>query len=193
MSYELRPDYGMRQALRTAILIGSIVSLVFGLLILIWPAKSAMAVTVLLAIYAVIGGLFQLAYGIFARGTSGWMRTGIIVLGLVFLAGGIAAFANLSGTTTVIAVIVTTLIGIAWILDGIVSLTSLRRPSQPSWPGAEKPHRGWTIAFAIITIVAGVLVVLSPLATAVGLWILIGASLVLFGVIGIIRAATLEK
>lgn len=192
MTSDLRPDYSLRQSLRTAILIGSIISLVFGVVMLVWPVKSAVAVTILVAIYAIIGGLLHLAYGFFSRGTGGWTRAGLIVLGLVFLAAGVVSFLNLGETTLLLAVIVTTFIGIAWIIDGVVALFSLG-VSDTAWPGAERPHKGWTIAYGIIGILAGAFVIVSPAFTALWLWIFLGATLIVLGVIGIVRAATLEK
>ncbi|WP_197517183.1 HdeD family acid-resistance protein [Microbacterium karelineae] len=192
MTSDLRPEFSLRQSLRTAILMGSIVSLVFGVVMLVWPVKSAMAVTILVAVYAVVGGLLHLAYGIFSRGTGGWTRAGLIVLGLVFLAAGAASFLNLGETTLLLAVIVTTFIGAAWIIDGVVALFSLGL-ADTAWPGGEKPHRGWTIAYAAVGILAGAFVIASPTLTALWLWIILGAALLVLGIVGICRAATLEK
>ncbi|HLS92481.1 MAG TPA: DUF308 domain-containing protein [Microbacterium sp.] len=192
MTSDTRPDFGLRQSLRTVILVSGIVSLVFGLVVLIWPVKSAIAVTILIAIYAIIGGLLDLAYGIFSRGTGGWTRAGLIVLGLVFLAAGVLAFGNLGGTTVVLAVMVTTFIGIAWIIDGAVALFSLGMRDS-AFPGSQRSHKGWTIFYGIVGILAGVFVLISPLLTAVWLWIFLGASLLVLGITGIVRAATLDK
>ncbi|MTE23959.1 HdeD family acid-resistance protein [Microbacterium sp. ZXX196] len=192
MSTDVRPEFGVRRSLRAIILAGAVLSLLFGIAVLVWPVKSAVAVTILLAVYAIIGGLLNLGSGIFVKGTPGWTRAGLIVLGLVFLAAGVLAFGNLGVTTLLLAVIFTTFLGIAWIVDGIVSLTTLSS-AQSAGPGGEKAHKGWTIAFAIISIIAGVFVIISPLMTALWLWIFIGAALIVFGVTGIVRAATLEK
>ncbi|MBP2436427.1 HdeD family acid-resistance protein [Microbacterium amylolyticum] len=192
MSAETRYEYGIRQSLRTAILISSIVSLLFGLALLVWPMKSAMAITLLIATYTFIGGVLNLGYGLFSKGTAAWTRVGLIVLGLVFIAAGVIATMHLGESTLLLAVIVTTFLGAAWIIEGIVALTSLAG-RDTAWPGSEKAHKGWTIFFAIISILAGVLVILSPVLTALWLWIFLGATLIVFGVIGIVRAASLEK
>lgn len=192
MTTDLRPDFSLRQSLRTAILIGSIVSLVFGLAMLVWPVKSALAVTILVAIYAIVGGLLHLAYGVFSRGTGGWTRAGLIALGLVFVAAGISAFANLGETTLLLAVIVTTFIGAAWIIDGVVALFSLG-VSDTAWPGAEKPHKGWTIAYGVVGFLAGAFVIASPALSALWLWIVLGATLLVLGVLGVFRAGSLDK
>ncbi|MGI6879817.1 HdeD family acid-resistance protein [Microbacterium sp. gxy059] len=192
MSADTRPVYGLRQSLRTAILVSSIVSLLFGLAILIWPVKSAAAITILVAIYTLVGGLLNLVYGIASKGTGGWMRAGLIALGLLFIAAGVVAVADLGETTLLLAVFVTTLLGIAWIFEGVVSLFSLGG-RDTAWEGSERGHKGWTVFFAIVSILAGIALILSPLLTALWLWIFVGATLVVFGIIGIFRAAALGK
>lgn len=191
MSADPLSTFAVRQGLRTAILVSSIVAIVFGLVMLIWPVKSAYAVTIVIGIYAIIAGLLQLASGITAKTLSTWPRIGLIVLGLLFLVSGIVALANLAESTAVLAVIVTTFIGISWIFEGIVSLTSLGLKA-PAVPGSDRAHKGWTIFFAIVSILAGVFVLISPLMTAVWLWIFLGASLLVTGIIGVFRASSLD-
>jgi len=191
MSADSPSTFALRQGLRTAILISSIVAIVFGLVMLIWPVKSAYAVTIVIGIYAIVAGLLQLASGIMGRVLSVWPRIGIIALGLLFLVAGIVALSNLGESTALLAVIVTTFIGISWIFEGVVSLTSLGLKT-PAIPGSDRAHKGWTIFFAIVSILAGVFVLMSPLLTAVWLWIFLGASLLVTGIIGVFRAASLD-
>lgn len=191
MSADSPSTFALRQGLRTAILISSIVAIVFGLVMLIWPVKSAYAVTIVIGIYAIVAGLLQLASGIIGRVLSVWPRIGIIVLGLLFLVAGVVALSNLGESTALLAVIVTTFIGISWIFEGVVSLTSLGLKT-PAIPGSDRAHKGWTIFFAIVSILAGVFVLMSPLLTAVWLWIFLGASLLVTGIIGVFRAASLD-
>lgn len=191
MSADSPSTFALRQGLRTAILISSIVAIVFGLVMLIWPVKSAYAVTIVIGIYAIVAGLLQLASGIVGRVLSVWPRIGIIVLGLLFLVAGVVALSNLGESTALLAVIVTTFIGISWIFEGVVSLTSLGLKT-PAIPGSDRAHKGWTIFFAIVSILAGVFVLMSPLLTAVWLWIFLGASLLVTGIIGVFRAASLD-
>ena len=191
MSADSPSTFALRQGLRTAILISSIVAIVFGLVMLIWPVKSAYAVTIVIGIYAIVAGLLQLASGIMGRVLSVWPRIGIIALGLLFLVAGVVALSNLGESTALLAVIVTTFIGISWIFEGVVSLTSLGLKT-PAIPGSDRAHKGWTIFFAIVSILAGVFVLMSPLLTAVWLWIFLGASLLVTGIIGVFRAASLD-
>ncbi len=190
MTTEIRSEFSHRQSLRTITMTTSIVSLIFGALMLIWPVKSAMVVAILVAIYAIVGGLLHLAHGVLSQGTGRWTRAGFIVLGLVFVAAGVLSFGNLGTTTLLLAVIVTTFIGAAWIIDGIVALFSLRL-KDPVLPRGDRAHKGWTIFYAVVGVVAGIAIVVSPLFAALWLWLLFGASLIVLGIGGIIRAASI--
>ncbi len=67
---------------------------------------------------------------------------------------------------------------------GVVSLTTAGHGSKA---------RAWTIFFAIVSIVAGVVLLFSPLLGAVTLFLLIGVSLVILGVFQIVRAIQFGK
>jgi uncharacterized membrane protein HdeD (DUF308 family) len=168
--------------IRTALGIGGAIALIVGILILVWPGKTAVVVTAIVAVYAIVSGLVYAGLGIFSKTLGGWARVGHIVLGLVFIAAGIIAFANLGETTVFLALFVGIFIGITWIVEGVVALTTLGGSGS----------KGWTIFFAIVSLIAGVMLLFSPLYVAI-LWIFVGASLIVLGIIQIIRAFTFGK
>ena len=163
------------RAVRTALAVSGVVSLIVGLLILLWPGRTAQVAVGIIAVYVIVAGLVNIGIGIFFR--SGWARIGYIVLGLLFIVAGIFSFANLPAATAWFGVFVGTLVGILWIIEGVVSLTTLSHGSG----------RGWTIFFA------GIVLLFSPLLGAVTLFILLGASLVVLGVFQIVRAIQFAK
>ncbi len=170
-------------AIRTALGIGGILTLVAGILILVWPAQSALVVTWILATYAVAIGLTYAGLGIFSRAKTGWSRIGHVLLGLLFIAAGVVAFLNLTATKLLLAVFVAVLVGIAWIVEGIVSLSTL----------GDAKSRGWTIFFAIISVIAGAYLLFSPLWGAVVLWWLLGVMLIAMGLLNVVRAFSFGK
>jgi uncharacterized membrane protein HdeD (DUF308 family) len=169
-------------AVRTALGVSGALSLVIGLLILIWPGRTAEIAVGIISVYVIIAGLVNIAIGLFWR--SGWARIGYIVLGVLFIVAGVFSFANLSATTAWFGVFIGTLVGILWIVEGVVSLTTVGHGSKA---------RAWTIFFAIISILAGVVLLFSPLLGAVTLFLLIGISLVVLGVFQIVRAIQFGK
>ena len=167
---------------RTALGVSGFLSLVIGALILIWPGRTAEVAVAIVSVYVIIAGLVNIAIGLFWR--SGWARLGYIALGVLFIVAGIFSFANLSATTAWFGVFIGTLVGILWIIEGVVSLTTVGHGSKA---------RAWTIFFAIVSIVAGVVLLFSPLLGAVTLFLLIGVSLVVLGIFQIVRAIQFGK
>jgi uncharacterized membrane protein HdeD (DUF308 family) len=165
---------------RTLLGISGVIALIVGILILVWPGKTAMVVTAIVAIYAIAGGLVYLGLGIFSKSMGGWARVGHIVLGLVFIVAGIIAFMNLAQTAVWLAVFLGILVGVMWIVEGVVALTTIG--------GARS--KGWTVFFAVLSIIAGIILLFSPLWGAIVLWWLLGISLVVLGILQIIRAFT---
>ena len=142
--------------IRIALGLGGVISLIVGILILVWPGKTAFVVTAIIAIYAIAAGLVYAGLGIFSKTKGGWSRIGHIALGVLFIVAGVVAFANLGATTAWLAVFVGILVGIMWIIEGIVSLSTL----------GDAGSKGWTIFFAIISIIAGIALLFSPLYVA---------------------------
>lgn len=175
-------DKAAVNGIRTALGIGGIIALIVGIVILVWPGHSAQAITAIIAIYAIAAGLVYAALGIFSKSKGGWSRIGHIVLGVLFIIAGIVAFSNLAATTVTIAVFLGIFVGIVWIVEGVVSLSTLGSSSS----------KGWTFFFAALSIVAGIVLLFSPLYIAV-LWLFLGVSLVVLGILQIVRAFTFGK
>lgn len=170
-------------SIRVTLAISGALALIAGIVLLVWPVKSAVIVTGIFAAYLIIAGLVYVGLGIFSGQKGGWARVGHIVLGLLYIAAGVIAFLYLPAATVTLAVITVIFIGVSWVVDGIVSLTLLHQDGS----------KAWTIIYAILSIVAGVIVLFSPLLAAVALWWILSISLIVLGVIQIVRAITLGR
>lgn len=168
---------------RTTLGVSGAVALIVGILITFWPKDAAVVITVILAIYFIIAGLAYLGLGIFSKGISGGARTLDIILGLLFLIGGVIALFNLQATVAVLAVFLGVLIGILWIVEGVVALVQ----------SSDAPSRVWAIVFGIISIIAGIVLLFSPIWGAAVLFILAGIGLIILGIIQIVRAFTFGR
>ncbi|WP_426183251.1 HdeD family acid-resistance protein [Microbacterium sp. TWP3-1-2b2] len=183
MSDPLTETKSLFKSIRITLAISGAIALIAGILLLVWPMKTAVLVTGIIAAYLVIAGIVYVGLGIFSGKKGGWARIGHIVLGLLYIAAGIIAFMNLSAVTVTLALITVIFIGVSWIVDGIVSLTLLNKDGS----------KAWTIIYAILSIVAGIIVIFSPLLAAVALWWILGITLVVLGIIQIVRAITLGR
>ena len=101
----------------------------------------------------------------------------------VFQRPGFTLVANLQATTEFLAVFLGVLIGIVWIIEGIVALVQL----------GDAPSKGWAVFFGILSIVAGILVLSAPLWAVAIIFIILGISLIILGIVQIVRAFTFGR
>lgn len=75
----------LTNAIRTTLGVSGLVSILVGILILVWPGRTAAVVAAIIAVWAVIAGLAALAAGMLSRKLGVWPRIGQLALGVVFL------------------------------------------------------------------------------------------------------------
>jgi len=167
---------------RTTLGISGVVALIVGIFITVWPEKTAIAFVYILAIYLIIAGIAYVGLGIFSKGISGGARALDIILGVLFVIGGVLALVNAPGAATALAVFLGILIGILWIVEGVVALVQ----------SGDSRSKGWAIFFGILSIIAGIVLLFSPLYVVV-LWWILGISLIVLGIIQIVRAFTFGR
>lgn len=173
----------LRDTARTSFAISGLVAIVIGAAILFWPNKTAMVVAAMIGVYAVIGGLFYIAVGLAAQSRTGWNRIVHILLGVLYFIAGIVMFTNLSASVAALEIIIGIMIGMVWVVQGAVALTTTQAGRS----------RGASIFFGIISILAGVVLLFAPALYIGVLWLLLGISLLILGVMQLVRAATLDK
>jgi len=178
MTDTMATQKSLTNGIRVALGIGGVVAVVLGVLILVAPLKTAAVLTAIIAIYAIVQGLVYAGIGIFSKTLKAWPRVGHIVLGLVFIAAGVVAFTDLGNTTAFLAIFVAIFIGASWVIEGIVAFTLL----------GDADSKGWTIFFGIISIIAGIVVILAPFWAIAFLWLVLGISLLVLGIVQVIRA-----
>ena len=169
----------LSNVIRTGLAISGAISVVVGILILVWPGHTAVVVTAVIAAWAVVGGIVYVALGIFATLSGGWARAGHMIVGVLFIVAGIIAFTRLTAATSALFVFVGILVGILWIIEGIAALVTL---------GSAR-YKVPTLIFALLSIAVGIILLFSP-AYSIVLWVWIGIALLALGIVQIIRAIT---
>ncbi|MGF2948074.1 HdeD family acid-resistance protein [Microbacterium alcoholitolerans] len=174
------------KSVRVFLTVSGVIALAAGIILLVWPGKSATVIAgiavAIIGAYFIIGGLVYIALAIFSREKGGWSRVGHILLGLLYVVAGVIMFANFYASSAALIIITMIFIGVSWIVDGVVSLSLLKNSTS----------RVWTLLYAILSIIAGIVVFFAPLYTAAVLWIIVGITLVVLGVVQIVRAITLK-
>jgi len=169
--------------IRAAFGVGGVVALILGILLLVWPGKTITIAAVLLGIYFLISGIVRLALGIFSRGISGGMRTLDILLGLLLVGAGVIALRNSASTAAALLVLLVVVIGIGWIIEGVLAIVESRGAAS----------QAWAITLGVLSIIAGIIVLVIPGWSAVWLLLFAGITLIVLGIIGIVRAFTFGR
>ena len=77
----------------------------------------------------------------------------------------------------------TMVVGLGWMLEGVMALVE-------SW---RMPSSAWAVIYALLSIVAGFIVLFSPVSSTTWLILFGGCALVAIGIVAIVRAFTFGK
>lgn len=163
---------------RVALLVVGLVTAAFGVAVLVWPTKVALALTGVIALYAIIAGIVYVALAAVSKQLSVGGRIGHALLGVLYVVAGISAFSSLKQSAAFLAVFLVVMVGVMWIAEGFTALFTL---------GASK-NKVLTIVFAILSVIAGFTLLASPLWGVGLLWWFMGFSMIVLGLLNVVRA-----
>ncbi|MGW5425033.1 HdeD family acid-resistance protein [Streptomyces sp. NPDC003943] len=157
-----------------ALLISGFGALILGVLVLVWPGQSLTVVGVLFGLYLLISGVLHLVAA-FGTHMMTSLRVMAFISGAVSILLGLFCFRGSLQSTLLLAL----WIGIGWLFHGITQ--TVAAASDP-----QAPARGWQIFLGVVSALAGVVLIVSPLKSANVLILLGGIWLVAVGVIEIV-------
>lgn len=176
-----------RSGLRVALSVLGIISVIVGVLVLMNPGEFGKALgvfaAVLLGLFSVIAGISYAISAFFTEGASFWSRVLRLIVGVVALVAGVVLLMNPVSTAVFIWMFAVIMIGVTWISEGIIAFMEL----------GETPSKGWTIFYAVISLIAGVMMVIAPFTGAAVMVFFIGISAIVWGVSEIIAAIRFGK
>ena len=179
------PDLTRRAitTVRASFALLGVLALGLGIALLAWPGKTITALAVILGAYLLVEGVIRIVMALVTPLIHAGSRLLSMLFGVLFILGGVVMMRNpgLSGET--LLVVVAIIIGVAWIMEGVLAL--LESGSAQS--------RGWAISFGIISLLAGIIVLVTPAWSAVMLMVFTGASLVVMGIVSLVRAFTFGR
>jgi uncharacterized membrane protein HdeD (DUF308 family) len=164
------------------VLFFGIVTVLAGLFAIVWPGRTLQVIAVLFGIQLVVAGIFRFVTALAVDEASGGTRVLLALLGVLSFIVGLYALRNVLVTIAALAL----LLGIFWIVNGAVeTFTAL---SDRGMQG-----RGWAIFMGLLSIVAGVVVLVYPGISLTTLAIVLGLWLIVFGVMEIVAAFRLRS
>src|SRR3984957_17176484 len=117
-----------------------VITLITGILVLIWPGRTLIVVAVLFGIQLIVTGIFRFVAAFASEDLTGGTRVLLAVLGVLSLIIGLYAVRHVLVTLLALAL----LFGIYWIVNGAVEL--FMGLSARGVPG-----RGWTVVMGVIS------------------------------------------
>jgi uncharacterized membrane protein HdeD (DUF308 family) len=154
-----------------------IVSVVAGVLALVFPGPTLIAIAILFGIQLIALGIYRFVVAIATPAKSGWLKAVNAIVAALAVVAGIYLLRHPVFSLMVLAIV----LGIFWVVHGVMDLLLAASEST-------MPDRGWVAASAILGIIAGAFVLFWPGITLLTLTVILGVWLVVYGLILIARA-----
>ena len=172
-----------KNAIRGVYGVLGVVALILGLALLIWPGATLKVAAIALGAYFVVSGVIRIVTVVVELGLPGGWRVLDILIGVLLTVGGVIVLKNAALSGATLAVLITMVVGLGWMMEGVMALVE-------SW---RMPSSGWAVVYALLSIVAGFIVLFSPVSSTAWLILFGGCALIVLGVVAIVRAFTFGK
>ena len=172
-----------KNAIRGVYGVLGVVALILGLALLIWPGATLKVAAIALGAYFVVSGVIRIVTAVVELGLPGGWRVLDILIGVLLTVGGVIVLKNAALSGATLAVLITMVVGLGWMMEGVMALVE-------SW---RMPSSGWAVVYALLSIVAGFIVLFSPVSSTAWLILFGGCALIVLGVVAIVRAFTFGK
>ncbi|OBF11729.1 HdeD family acid-resistance protein [Mycobacterium sp. ACS4331] len=162
-------------------LISGVLALILGVLALVWPGKTIIVAAIFFGAYLLVSGLMQVVFA-FSLRVSGAQRALLLISGLASLVLAVLCFLSLQDSILLLAI----WIGIGFVFRGVS--TTISAISDKTLPA-----RGWEIFFGIVSLVAGIVMLVWPGLSLITLFQVVGIWLIVLGVFEIVAALRIRK
>ncbi len=156
-----------------------VLTLILGIVVTFHPGGSLNVAAVLVGVLMILSGIFHL---IRVFDPEEAHRVWLGIAGLMFIVVGVVLIRHLHITVAVVGLFV----GITWIVQGIAALVG-------GISSDAREGRAWWIAFGAISLIAGIVVVATPVSSLTFLTVLLGVWFIVMGVFEIIGGFMLRR
>ena len=160
-----------------------VLALIMGAAVLVWPGHSIVAAGILFVVYLLASGIAQVVTA-FAVHSPAAGRVLLFISGAMSIALGVFAFRDFNDGAAVW--LLALWIGVGFMFQGVTE-TVLAISFK------ELPERGWYIFVGVLTMIAGVMMLVWPISSIVVLSIIAGVWLVVIGTTEIVWAVNVRS
>ena len=154
-----------------------VISVLAGLAALFWPGATLLAIAIVFAVQLIVAGVFRFVAAFAIPGETGWLRALQAVLAVLSFVVGFYLLRHVALSLLVVALV----LGFYWTVSGVIELFL-------AIGHRELPGRAWMIVSGILSVVAGVILVVMPGISLFVLTLVLGVWLIFFGAMLIARA-----
>jgi uncharacterized membrane protein HdeD (DUF308 family) len=159
-------------------LVSGVLALTLGILVYLLPGRSIVVAAVLFGIYLLVTGAAQVIFA-FSLHVSAGGRVLLFISGAASLVLAVLCFRHFGEGYAILLLAIW--IGVGFIFRGVA--TSISAISDPALPG-----RGWQIFIGVVSLLAGIVMIGSPLESIEILTLVVAIWLIVIGVFEIISS-----
>ena len=164
-------------------LAAGVLTMLLGAIVLAWPDPTILVAATLFGVYLLVTGLVEL-FVAFTLPWSAATRVMLLISGALSLVLAILSFRHFGDAYAVL--LLSLWIGISFVFQGISGVAA--GISERQMPG-----RGWDIVLGVLSVIAGVVVLIWPFDSIVVLTIVTGIWLVISGLVKVVQSFQIRK
>jgi len=164
-------------------LAAGVLTIVLGGIVLAWPGPTLLVASTLFGVYLLLTGFVGL-FMAFTLPRSAGMRVLLFISGILSVVLAILSFRHFGDAYAIL--LLSLWIGIGFIFQGVAAIAAAIGES-------ELPGRGWSIVLGVISVIAGLVVLVWPFDSIVVLVVVAGVWLVILGVVQIIHSFQIRR
>jgi uncharacterized membrane protein HdeD (DUF308 family) len=164
-------------------LAAGLLTIVLGGIVLAWPGPTILVASTLFGVYLLLTGFIGL-FMAFTLPRSAAMRVPLFIMGALTVVLAILSLRHFGDAYAVL--LLSLWIGIGFIFQGISAIAAAIGESN-------LPGRGWYVVLGVISVIAGLAVLVWPFDSIVILVLVTGVWLVVLGVVQIIQSVQIRK
>jgi uncharacterized membrane protein HdeD (DUF308 family) len=155
-------------------LVSGLLTVIAGIILLSWPHATVRVVAVVIGLQLLLSGVVRLVRAFGRQDPGDTSRPLQVLVALLAVLAGVLVLRHQLETVGVITI----LVGLYWLVGGIVTIyLAVDRPIR---------HRGWIFGLGALGVAAGVVLLSSPVVSALTLTRLLGVWLILLGLLDVV-------
>ena len=172
------------QRLWTVDIVFGVLTVILGVVMLVWPGPSIIVAAVLFGVFLALSGIAEFIAAVSLPAASAGARVLLLVTSAASVILAVLAFRHFEEGYAIVLLAIW--IGVGFVFRGVAAAAAAI--SDHAFPG-----RGWAIFFGIVSVLAGIVVLAYPFDSISVLILVAGVWLIIIGVLEIVAGFSLRS